>query len=354
MEELPLVTLGCLLHDIGKILQRADGDDPPKKSHSEYGYDFLSGLTASDPYWQWVLESVRYHHWRHIKEGRATLPIAWFTFEADNLASAHDRKQASFLYDADGNRVEETDLVVKDKWDKFRHLDSPFANFTRSNPEDAVAIKLPLWYRPMGNGRFLRDPYPYPGFSASVGHSLTYYQNLRDRVLGPLVYHLKEKNPRSLETVNSVFSYLEENLSMTPPDTYKLHTNDVSLFDHLKLTAAIGSCMCSYVGHRHPEWLKADGSKIPWGRDFRKESAYLLGKADISGIQEFIYNISSKAALKGLRGRSFYLELLLKNSAGNVSLSAWGCLARICSTRVVAASSYWDPNTTKLSKQSTC
>ena len=33
--------------------------------------------------------------------------------------------------------------------------------------------------------------------------------------------------------------------------------------------------------------------------------------ADISGIQSFIYDISSKAALKGLRARSFYLELIL-------------------------------------------
>jgi CRISPR-associated protein Csm1 len=34
---------------------------------------------------------------------------------------------------------------------------------------------------------------------------------------------------------------------------------------------------------------------------------------DISGIQKFIYTISSKGALKGLRSRSFYLEMLLQH-----------------------------------------
>ena len=37
--------------------------------------------------------------------------------------------------------------------------------------------------------------------------------------------------------------------------------------------------------------------------------------ADISGIQKFIYDISSRQASRGLRGRSFYLQLLSKDIA---------------------------------------
>jgi CRISPR-associated protein Csm1 len=40
------------------------------------------------------------------------------------------------------------------------------------------------------------------------------------------------------------------------------------------------------------------------------ERPYLLVAADFSGIQNFIYTISSKGALKSLRARSFFLELL--------------------------------------------
>ena len=49
------------------------------------------------------------------------------------------------------------------------------------------------------------------------------------------------------------------------------------------------------------------GSKI-----FRNEKIYLLVSGDISGIQDFIYTIPSKGALKTLRGRSLYINLLLE------------------------------------------
>lgn len=34
---------------------------------------------------------------------------------------------------------------------------------------------------------------------------------------------------------------------------------------------------------------------------------------DISGIQNFIYSIGDKGALKGLRARSFYLEIMMEH-----------------------------------------
>ena len=40
--------------------------------------------------------------------------------------------------------------------------------------------------------------------------------------------------------------------------------------------------------------------------------AFKLISGDISGIQNFIYTIPSKGALKSLRGRSFYLEILME------------------------------------------
>lgn len=311
MEELPLVALGALLHDIGKVIQRADLD-PMKCSHSKFGARFLetADLVTANQNWQWVIESVQYHHWKDIKEGRASLPIAWFVFEADNLASAHDRRDAPALFDSEGNRLEETDKNCSSDWDRFRRLDSIFTNFRKLGNENEYPCKLPLWYRGIKDNHFYREPYPYPESGEEQANCLESYQVLRDKILSQLVQFLKTQYPCSLNTVNAVLHYLEESLSMVPPDTYKKHTNDVSLYDHLKLTAAIAGCMYAYVADRHPDWLSKPGRQIPWDREFRNEPAYLLVKADMSGIQEFIYNVSSKAALKGLRGRSFYLEFL--------------------------------------------
>ena len=68
---------------------------------------------------------------------------------------------------------------------------------------------------------------------------------------------------------------------------------DVSLFDHLKTTCAIASCLF----------------------ETKSENKFLLIKGDISGIQDFIYKLASpeeafKGMSKRLRGRSFYLTLL--------------------------------------------
>ncbi len=50
----------------------------------------------------------------------------------------------------------------------------------------------------------------------------------------------------------------------------------------------------------------------------RQETAGLLVSGDLSGIQAFIYTIPSAGALKSLRGRSFYLEILMENIADEI------------------------------------
>jgi len=45
------------------------------------------------------------------------------------------------------------------------------------------------------------------------------------------------------------------------------------------------------------------------------EKIFCLLKADISGIQNFIYNIATENALMALKGRSFYVNYLLDTIA---------------------------------------
>ena len=79
---------------------------------------------------------------------------------------------------------------------------------------------------------------------------------------------------------------------------------DVSLYDHLRTTAAIAGCV-----HREvtPDGLDGHLRKSP---EFAKQSLCTLLKGDISGIQKFLYQIQSEGASRELRGRSFYLQLL--------------------------------------------
>jgi CRISPR-associated protein Csm1 len=63
--------------------------------------------------------------------------------------------------------------------------------------------------------------------------------------------------------------------------------SDVPLYDHLRLTAAFGACIYRSI-----------------------DEQYHIVYGDLSGIQKFVYTISSRGALKTLRARSFFLELL--------------------------------------------
>ena len=90
------------------------------------------------------------------------------------------------------------------------------------------------------------------------------------------------------------------------PSAFWNNTPDVSLFDHARTTAALAACLAA--DERDEEWCKTAESALRENRA-APEVALLIG-GDLSGIQSFIYTISSGGAAKSLRARSFYIELL--------------------------------------------
>lgn len=82
---------------------------------------------------------------------------------------------------------------------------------------------------------------------------------------------------------------------------------NVSLFDHLKTTAAFADCLYVYWKEHHDEFVY---DKIRLTVKEGVKPVILLG-GDLSGIQKFIYNIASRKAAVSLKGRSFYLQLLI-------------------------------------------
>ncbi len=80
---------------------------------------------------------------------------------------------------------------------------------------------------------------------------------------------------------------------------------DVSLYDHLRMTAALAVC----VGDQEVETIARWEEQTGRGKFPAEEVALLVG-GDLSGIQRFLYAISAAGAARGLRGRSAYLSLV--------------------------------------------
>ena len=83
------------------------------------------------------------------------------------------------------------------------------------------------------------------------------------------------------------FGYLMQKYAWAAPCTYG--DEYLSLYEEFKALAALV--------------YASDGAETP------AETVLLIG-GDIPGIQDFVYTITSKGAAKGLRGRSFFLQLL--------------------------------------------
>lgn len=277
------LVVGALLHDIGKVVYRAGADS---RKHALSGEAFLSAEEHVRLHDEEILHCVRYHHAADLRD--AGIPqdaMAYIVYMADNIASAADRREKDVLEDGEGG------------FDKNAPLDSIF-NLLNGNRGE-------MHYSPVHINMERAINFPIHEKAAfEARHYRDILRNLED-------------NLRGLEWtksyVNSLLDVLEANLSFVPSSTNRKEVADISLYDHVRLTAAFAACIERY--------LAAEGEQdyrrrlFVQGKDFYSEKAFLLSVLDVSGIQKFIYTISSEKALKTLRARSFYLDFLMEHMA---------------------------------------
>ena len=104
--------------------------------------------------------------------------------------------------------------------------------------------------------------------------------------------------PLDQNTLDNMLWLCSSELTCLAPDTESNSLKDISLYDLMKMTCAFSLCIQSY--YSSSKNISDD------------DKSFLIYSIDISGIQNFIYSIRSKGALKGLRARSFYLEILFE------------------------------------------
>lgn len=118
----------------------------------------------------------------------------------------------------------------------------------------------------------------------------------------------------SKENIYSLYQMLERYLTYIPHKNFKNEVSDISLFDHIKMATAFSSCVYDYFKEKNI----SDYSVLSEDKKYLKEDMFYLYGFDFSGIQDFIYDIAYDGALKSLRTRSFYLEILLEDVIDNL------------------------------------
>ena len=303
-----LVYLAGLLHDIGKFYQRSDTSGTASSK-------LLSPATKS-------LETVICPSWKSKTTHKHVLWTAQFFEEAvwrikpllpkdstlsyDGLMklSAAHHKPTSFLekiiqkadhYSSGADRSQ-LDAAWKDAeeendkaWDSFRRIKmrSIFEGVDLNKQYNKLSYKhkLPL------SALTLSDSY----FPEKENNDLPNYDALWKGFMDELKF-VQAKSCRVFS--ETLLSLLEKYTARIPASTQ--HLPDVSLFDHLKTTAAFSLCLYDYLDGRE---------SLPKA----EEKPFALIGGDMSGIQKFIYSIIARGAAKNLKGRSFYLQLLVDN-----------------------------------------
>lgn len=266
-------TFGCLLHDVGKAVCRAGISDG---RHGEAGYRFVRDI---DGYGQAkaVLDCIRYHHAAQLRQAKDCDPLAAIAYIADNIAAAADRRQTG----------DET------QFDRYLPLSPVFTHLNGEHPGHTLPphaldgrLRLPL------DGSFRLSAGDY------------------EQILLTLRRELSALPPQE-EWLNSLLSVWESCMSTVPSSTNTGESPDISLYDHSKVTAAVGACISEYLLDRgETDYFTA---LVQQEQSFRLQQAFLLYSADFSGIQKFIYSVSTRNALKSLRSRSFFLELCMEH-----------------------------------------
>ncbi len=275
------IARACLMHDLGRLSCRAGADG----HHAEAGARALLNAGIDEG----VAACARWHH-------RAALERA----AVENDSPAYIVALADRIASGGADLTGETLPAGQPLMSIFNHM---------NGCQRSLAVPL----------RVRKGAVPLPLPPEQVRPAPDDYAALEKSLLAELA-----ALPDDAAALGPMLNLLEARLTRVPAAAAE---DDISLYDHLKMTAAVGCCLSEYLAGRGIGDYKAalfDGEAAFW-----KEPAFLLYSADYSGIQSFIYSIATRRAVRSLRSRSFFLELSMEHFIDELLAACGLCRANL-------------------------
>ncbi len=285
-EEKKLV-MGALLHDVGKLLQRSSDKRYKNRVKNEYSW-YKEERGVSHPKWGAYflkelgleeLETLALRH--HNPENRLEKILGL----ADQL-SAGEREHM------DEKPKSAADLPLHNIYNQITISENGKESTDKTT------------YFPLKKLQLTKNNFPAEDIGEAINSES--YNNLKKDLTEELDDLVNLGAEIDLEKLHYC---LQKYMSNVPSAAY-YHKPDISLFDHCKTSAAISLCIYREIkaGELSEDFLDLD-SMTRFSKSMDYKPLLLLG-GDISGVQDFIYRLTSSKAAKGLKGRSAYLELL--------------------------------------------
>ncbi|MDR1820394.1 MAG: type III-A CRISPR-associated protein Cas10/Csm1 [Methanobrevibacter sp.] len=290
--DLKTIEIAALLHDIGKFYQRTGtvlkhskfkklnkNDFGQNGAHGKWSATFINEILGDEG--SLIEDLVLYHHNSSKSKFKEMTDII-------RIADQHSSAERDKLGDKKKQEVSKEPLI------------SVFSRVCLKD-EKNQEYRFPL--KKLG----INDNELYPKYKkeeAIDGWKLDpEYNNLWNEFKKEL-----EKIPN--KDFNTLLALMKKYTSTMPSAAY-IDVPDISLYDHSKTTAAIA--ICRYLFSKDDKLYISDNKGNELNKD--TQDVYLAIKCDISGIQKFIYKVSSpqeaqSGMSKRLRGRSLYISLL--------------------------------------------
>lgn len=322
-----IIFLAGLLHDIGKFYQRADRNFADKQNElSAYSRQMAESICPVNDHGKFGYQHVI---WGNEFFEKVQLKLKTIPGVSDNIFSPKHPGEDNLVNFAVNHHKPQTKLqaiiTLADWWS---------AGMDRTQPEAMEKAELNSEKISWGKDRYKAIPLFSVFNTVNKGScsnafplaSLNIFK--RDNIMPSVV---TDKNDGiSQEKYADLWKSFMQEFDMLPADSLKGFTEsllfllkkftwcipsntmdmaNVSLYEHLKTTAAIADCIFEYQ--------KDFPGAIEWNPTFKRvavssgEYPLIMVGGDISGIQKFIYNIASRKAAMSLKGRSFYLQLLI-------------------------------------------
>ncbi len=301
--------LGVLLHDIGKLFIQPEGKS---KDHPGKGADVIaayrSDIENAGFDYNLVNCIIRNHHYKQLK----------------NIQNEHHKGLVQIVNHSDGcsagERYQKSKKQVPDQ--RYRPLGSLFAHINLGlYPGNHQAEKQ------YNTGDYCHYPkiLDWKNIFPERHESLTdeckqrirkSYEDLQTKFKEELKELFDEvqstntgaKNQQEIVLV-SLYSLLYKYLWTVPDDIGRIRL-DVSLFDHIRIASALTAALYIYYHNNLVSFTELASNGVN-----RDEETILLIKGDLSGIQDYIFdiaNIGVGGVAKRLRSRSFFLTNLVK------------------------------------------
>jgi CRISPR-associated protein Csm1 len=311
MKEIDSLYIACLLHDIGKFIERAkltdwqedvkvyiqNKESSKNHAHRRYSALFVKKFKEGKKFFNESVEELILHHHNDNRN------------EVDNYLSIDDRgvrqKIIRIADDLASSERKEDETLEPGKYFKA-NLESAFNDIRISLKDDDKKIEYKLdkkyYYEKTAlridkEGQF---PIPYIESDGKVYESLV--NNFIDEF-------------KNVENEKSLLALMEKYLIHIPAQSpidingkEYLYKPDINLYDHSRVVAAIAVVI--FDEYKNGSYKGKDKQIL--SKDYKNEleNPAILICGNVNSIQDFIFNVKSKKAAKNLKGRSYFVQML--------------------------------------------